>query len=221
MSQVSFYSFIAERQGDPAIRLLAETAATVRADAEFLQRSSDIASATFFAKETPVPLDEGALEQVLARIELHSDLDRHAKDAAADKAEISALPSPVREAAFAALKKRGWRFGGFGIRRLPLLAGRDTQAELMRIEPGHGAARHNHDADELTLVLTGAYDDGHARYAAGDISLARPGFSHLPTAEAGEVCYVLAVTYGPPKFDGLFGFLQRTIGFPWSPTAQP
>ena len=67
------------------------------------------------------------------------------------------------------------------------------------------------------MILTGAYNDGHADYGPGDVSLARPGFSHAPTARSGSVCYVLAVTWGPPRFTGLIGALQTLTGFPWTP----
>jgi putative transcriptional regulator len=127
------------------------------------------------------------------------------------------LPAPLREAAVEALKHRRWTFGGFGIRRLALAAGDGTLAELLRVEPGRGAADHDHADDEITLVVTGAYRDSTGLYQPGDISLARPGFSHAPRAEPTDVCYLLAVTYGPPKFSGRFGLLQRAIGFPWTP----
>jgi putative transcriptional regulator len=126
----------------------------------------------------------------------------------------------VREAAFDALKTGGWSFGGFGIRRLPLPVGGAGHVELMRIEPGFGAADHDHDGDELTLILTGAYHDGHAYYGPGDVSVARAGFSHSPVAEPGDICFVLAVSYGPPKFAGVFGVLQRLLGFPWTKAAK-
>jgi anti-sigma factor ChrR (cupin superfamily) len=32
----------------------------------------------------------------------------------------------------------------------------------MRIEPGFGTPTHDHTAEELTLIVTGAYEDGHA-----------------------------------------------------------
>ena len=157
---------------------------------------------------------------MLARIEAEGAKDERAAERAAhgdpSLAEIAALPSPVREAALAALAHDHWRFGGLGIRRLPLGLGA-ADCELMRIEPGHGAAPHDHDGDELTLILTGAYFDGHAHYGPGDVSLARSGFVHMPKADPGAVCYVLAVTYGPPRFKGLIGILQRLIGFPKTP----
>jgi putative transcriptional regulator len=209
------------RRADPAIDLLARTTAAMRADPDYFQREDDVASAQFLAAEEPAGLADDALARALARIDADAASDRRAAEQIdphdPKMAELLALPTPLREAAFEALKERGWTFGGFGIRRLALMTGDGTEAELMRVEPGFGAAPHDHKAEELTLIVTGAYDDGHGRYQAGDLSVARPGFTHAPKAEMGEVCYLLAVTYGPPKFLGAFGVLQTAMGFPWAP----
>lgn len=222
MTSGSLNAYLAERQDDPAIRLLAETTAAMRADAAYLADGRDGAGGAFLAEEAPAALGDDALARVLARIEAAAAQDERARRAAADPvtAEVAALPSPVREAALKALEHDRWRVGGPGIRRLPLAVG-ETHCELMRIEPGRGAADHDHDGDELTLVLTGAYHDGHAGYGPGDVSLARPGFNHTPTARPGEVCYVLAVTYGAPRFSGLVGWIQKLTGFPWEPKPTP
>jgi putative transcriptional regulator len=212
------------RMSDPAISLLAHTTSAMRADADYFQREDDVASGMFLAGEAPAGLSDDALSRALARIDEDGELDQRAAEATAGGdprlAELRALPSPLREAALEALKHRGWTFGGFGIRRLALMDGDGSQAELMRVEPGFGAAPHDHAAEELTLIVTGAYDDGHGRYQAGDLSVAGPGFSHAPKAEMGEVCYLLAVTYGPPKFAGAFGVLQGALGFPWTAKAD-
>jgi putative transcriptional regulator len=212
------------RMADPAIALLAQTTAAIRADPDYFQREDDVASGVFLAGEQPANLADDALARALARIDDDLALDRSAAEQIqghdARTAELMDLPSPLREAALEALKHRGWSFGGFGIRRLALLNGDGTEAELMRVEPGFGAAPHDHGAEELTLIVTGAYDDGHGRYQAGDLSQAGPGFTHAPKAEMGEVCYLLAVTYGPPKFLGAFGLLQTALGFPWTPKAE-
>jgi len=224
MTVATLPELIAGRADDPGVRLLAETIAVLRADADFIARPDDAAAAEFLTAETPSALEAAAFQDVLSRIGEAEILDTAAKAAAgADprRAEIAALPSPVREAALAALERGAWSFGGFGIRRLPLPVGGNAHVELMRIQPGFGAAEHDHAAEELTLILTGAYHDGHDRYAAGDLTVARPGFSHTPVAEPGEICYVLAVTYGPPKFLGVFGVLQRLLGFPWTREAAP
>nr|WP_240902986.1 cupin domain-containing protein [Caulobacter sp. SLTY] len=85
--------------------------------------------------------------------------------------------------------------------------------DLLRIEPGAGVATHDHEGEEFTLVLTGAFDDGHATYGPGDINVGLPGFKHEPKALPGDVCFALAVSYGSAKFDGSIGLLQRLTGF--------
>src|SRR5579859_5930877 len=131
------------RKADPAISLLAGTIAAMRADADYFRREDDVASGLFLASEEPAGISDDILDRVLARIEAVDDLDRRAAEQLSDddakKAELMALPSPLREAALAALKERGWTFGGFGIRRLALMTGDGTEAELMRVEPGFGA----------------------------------------------------------------------------------
>lgn len=220
MTDTSLNAFLQARADDPAVRLFSDTTAAVRSDANYLAREDDLAASAFLDAETPSDLASDALDHVLARIEAAGAADERAASRAAygdpTVAEIAALPSPVREAALAALEHDRWRFGSVGLRRLPLDLGA-THCELMRIEAGRGSAPHDHAGDELTLILTGAYFDGHADYGPGDVSLARKGFVHTPKAKPGAVCYVLAVTYGDARFKGVIGLLQALIGFPWTP----
>jgi putative transcriptional regulator len=201
-----------------AVDLLARTTFAMRADADFMVRDDDLASAVFLAEEQPAGLAPDALNRVLGQIDAGEAADREARSALAGQAfgdELAALPEPVRDAALDALDRKGrWSFAGFGIQRLPLFTDDGAWAVLMRIEPGHGVAEHDHEDEELTLVLTGAYNDGDAAYGPGDVAVAGPGFSHTPTAEPGEVCYVLLAFKGAPKFKGVFGLVQRLFGFP-------
>jgi putative transcriptional regulator len=218
--EMSLEAFFDARRSDPAIRLMAETTRTLRADADYVRDHADAEAGAQLAAADPAELSPDALSEALARIDAADDLDRRANQRAADgrahAAELAALPSPLREAAFEALEARRWRFGGLGIRRLALLDGPGAKAELLRVEPGYGAADHDHDGDELTLVVTGAYRDSEGLYQSGDVALAEPGFTHAPRTEPGEVCYLLAVTYGPARFSGSIGLLQKLTGFPVS-----
>jgi len=212
------------RRENAAVDLIARTAAALRTDSGFVEARTDPLGGAFLGDEAPADLSAKALDQVLARIEAADALDARAAEFAAHgdsiAAEVAGLPSPLREAALDALANERWRLGGVGIRRLILGASGAAQAELMRIEPGFGTPTHDHTAEELTLIVTGAYDDGHAWYGPGDLTVAEPGFSHAPTALKGDICYVLAVTYGPPRFLGLFGGLQKVLGFPWTPASR-
>jgi len=213
----AFSQFIADHAAEPAVALLARTAGAMRTDAGFVERPGDPVAGALLSDETPAPLDPEALAAVMARIDQGAALDQAAADLAGLSpyaAEIAALPSPVREAGLAAVGRHRWRFGGFGIRRLPLMSGDGAFAELMRIEPGRGVPDHDHADDELTLILTGGYHDGRHHYGPGDISLARPGFTHEPKADPGAVCYVLALSYGAPLLSGAYRLLQPILAEP-------
>ncbi len=222
MTALSLHQVLGERGDDPAIRLLADTIGNLRADAAFEARPQDFAAGALLGDETPTSLGSDALDAVLARIDAADDLDAKAETRAATRKwadEIAALPSPLREAALDALDHGDWQFLAFGIRRLPLNIKGGGFAELMRVEPGSGVADHDHAADELTLIVTGGYHDGHAHYGAGEVSLAQPDFVHAPKADPDEICYLLAVTYGPSKFQGVFGVVQKLVDL--LPIAKP
>lgn len=226
MNAPTLMQTLAADRGNRAMDLLARTTETMRTDAGYLERDDDLAAAVFLDDEAPAPLAADALNRAFALIDEAAGRDADAARAAqagdAFKDEVAALPSPVREAALDALEGDGrWKFAGLGIQRLHLFGDEGAQAVLMRIEPGHGVAEHDHEADELTLVLTGAYNDGQAAYRPGDVSLAQPGFVHTPKAEPGEICYVLLAYRGAPRFKGLFGLAQRWFGFPTKLTKTP
>src|SRR5207245_270621 len=102
-----------------------------------------------------------------------------------------------------------WTTAGPGIRRLTLPVGGSGLTELFRLDPGHGTPRHDHEGEEYTLVLTGAFHDGHRLYGPGDLNVGGPGFVHQPVAQAGGVCFALAVSWGRPRFEGLLGLMQK------------
>jgi len=208
-------------EANKAVRLLAATAVELRAGAGFLQTPADPLSGALLADETPAMLDEDSLEGALSLIDQAEAAERQAARMARENRpfaqELLTLPAPVRDAALKSLQRRNWSFGGFGIRRLPVAASGGAITELVRVEPGRGAAEHDHVADEMTLVLTGAYSDGHGLYRPGELAYAGPGFMHVPQAEPGDLCYLMLTAFGQARFTGQIGLLQRLIGFPWQP----
>ena len=208
-------------EANPAVRLLTVVASDMRAGADFERLDIDPVGGALLIDEPPEAVGADALTRTLALIDQAEANDRHAAQQAVRNLpfakELLDLPASVRDAGLKALQRRRWSFGGFGIKRLPLIASGGAIIELVRVEPGRGAAEHDHTAEELTLVLTGAYNDGHARYEPGEISHAAPGFMHAPCAEPGELCYLMLISFGPARFTGQIGLLQRLIGFPWQP----
>lgn len=200
-------------ESDPGLRLLAAAAAELRGARA---RPDDALAAAFLEAETPESLAPDAADRALARIDQLEAIDsRAASQAGAARAgrylaELTLLPDPVREAVYDAMQGGGrWLFSGPGIRRLDLPTGGEGKTLLLRIEPGAGVGRHDHNGDEYTLVLTGSFHDGHDHYGPGDVNIGRAGFVHQPIADEGEVCYALGVEFGGAKFDGLLGLVQR------------
>ncbi len=201
----------------PGLRLMEATAAVLRGD-RAPDRPGDALGGAFLDHEAPLPLAGDAAGRALARIDALAAIDDRARSAARgagkELGETLGLPDPLREAVFEAIGAgRKWRFLGFGIRGLKLAVGGAGDTELLRIEPGHGVAPHDHGAEEYTLVITGAFHDGFQRFGPGDVNIAQPGFVHAPLAEEDEVCYALGVTLGQgARFEGAFGVFQRLTG---------
>ena len=203
---------------DAGLRLLSAAAATFQDDAH---SSGESVGGWFLDAEMPAALGPDALDQTFARIAALEAIDSRtryfaaaAKEATRSLGELSMLPDVVQQAAFDAIGSgRRWGMAGFGIRRMTLPVDAPCKVDLLRIEPGAGVVSHDHEAEEYTLVLTGAFHDGHARFGPGDINVGLPGFRHAPQAEAGQVCYALAVGYGPATFEGPMGLLQKLTGF--------
>ncbi|QQS12271.1 MAG: cupin domain-containing protein [Rhodospirillales bacterium] len=134
------------------------------------------------------PMDDGALAAVLARLD---DADEAAAPDAAP-GPLAGLPPAVR-----AYVPEGaaWSRVMPGVEEiaLPLRDGRHNAA-LMRIGAGRAIPRHTHEGVEYTLVISGAFNDGERRYAAGDICVADASLDHRPAVDGVEACVCLAVS---------------------------
>lgn len=186
---------------DPALALVLETRAALTGD-DRLARAEAAAGALFEAEQAAA-ISAGARAAVLARLGAQESAPAAAQPA-------PPLPAPLARAVAASGGR--WRFKAPGMRALALDTGGRARAELLRIAPGHGAPMHTHRGAELTLVLHGAYHDGHRRYGPGDLSIAGPELRHRPVAETGEACYALAVVEGGLAFEGVLGLVQRLLG---------
>jgi putative transcriptional regulator len=221
MDQFSFAGSLASAYAsgslDPALRLMLETQASLRSQTRAALDQADSMAGAFLEGEIPQALAPLALEAVLTRLEEapaqppleESPQQRAARAASSVIDEILRLPRPVQDVALDALGAGGWTFAGPGLRVLKLPVGDQARTELLRIEPGWGAPRHSHRGPEFTLVLAGAFSDSRGRYGVGQIAVAGPDLTHSPVADAGEVCYALAVTEAPVELSGALGLLQR------------
>jgi putative transcriptional regulator len=193
------------------LALLVESKRVLDGDIEV----ADVLGGALLEAEAPAELRADTLDDVMREIEvLEKGLGarkamKGARGGANRLSELAGLPEPVRAMAADALSRGGWRFAAFGISSLPLVREGDMKAELIRIEPGAGVAQHDHLGREYTLVLQGAYNDGLATFARGDVSARGPGELHRPRALEGEVCFTLAVSEAPMLFGNFLDVIQK------------
>jgi putative transcriptional regulator len=73
---------------------------------------------------------------------------------------------------------------------------------------------HGHAGTELTMVLSGGYQDVTGAYARGDVATADGALVHQPIADADEACICLTVTTGmllPTRVLGVIGQIVHRL----------
>lgn len=100
-----------------------------------------------------------------------------------------------------------WRWTRRGLRGAQvarLLEDPSTGAtlSLARLPGGRTMPDHGHGGPELSLVLTGALQDGPAHLGPGDWIAHGPGHQHGPTAGPGGECWTLIRLEGGVRFTG-------------------
>lgn len=111
------------------------------------------------------------------------------------------IPEPLRSYVGGDVSSLKWKALGRGAYQIRIPTDDpETQVRLLRIPAGKPVPEHTHDGRELTLVLAGAFHDGEALFARGDLEEADGSLLHTPTATEGEDCICLAVTEAPLKF---------------------
>jgi len=85
--------------------------------------------------------------------------------------------------------------------------------KLLNLSPGVVLSQHSHQDRELTMVLTGSYQDEIGRFKAGDVADLDEGIEHQPVVDTDEPCIVLIATMSPVRFSGVLGkMLQPFVG---------
>lgn len=112
--------------------------------------------------------------------------------------EAGRLPVPLRER-LAATRTNRFGFLAPGIKAIDVpTATRGVRLRLLRLAGGTDIPSHDHDGNEYTLVLGGAFEDEtEARYGVGDLCVRETGESHLQRVSRGEPCLALQLNEGP------------------------
>ncbi len=89
---------------------------------------------------------------------------------------------------------------GLALFDLPLSAASHGRLFLMRIAPGKAMPEHGHGGEEITLILSGAYNDKFGRFAKGDVADLDEDVEHQPIVEKDFACVCLVATEAPTRF---------------------
>lgn len=149
----------------------------------------------------PAPSDDvswAAIKDRLANVKQEQRKQQILQEASAAKPDV---PEPLRSYLGGGLKTLKWRALGLGAYHYPIpMQDKSVTARLLRIPAGKPVPEHGHGGRELTLVLTGSFNDGDMRFGPGDFEETDDTIEHQPVAEPVEDCICLAVTDAPLRF---------------------
>lgn len=152
-----------------------------------------------------------ALETVLSMIDSPAE-EEQAPLIEFDRDTLETIPPPLRSYLGANLSALDWKRTGRGIEEVSLVRQDDVRISLLRIRAGQKVPAHTHRGEEFTLVLSGGYTDGDARFVKGDVSVADSAKDHAPVADSDGPCLCLTVRNGAAKLTGPIGrFLNPVL----------
>lgn len=175
-----------------AVRVLAACQSAIRPDVHAKYSAAETVFGALLEATPTASLAPGALDAVLDEIDA---------DAIPPRIEVfdhdPVLPPPLKREVNRSVQKQ-WRrrTGGHSEIVLDSLCEPGVKARLLSIPPGKGAPEHGHGGEELTLVLSGSFNDGRASYARGDTCHAGPDLVHSPRVDSAETCICFAVELG-------------------------
>jgi len=183
---------------EPLALLVATHASLCRACQDEIARLEALGGALFDSLDGE-PLDSGALDRALARLELPESPTAH------EGAGDPRVPRPLRGYLGTNLDDLAWKQRG-SVAEFALLTGHaGLTTRLLRIKGGTALPQHTHEGSEYTLLLAGGFSDASGHYVTGDVAVADPSVDHRPVADPGADCLCLAVTDAPLRLTGRFG----------------
>lgn len=183
---------------DEALCLIVATHMTYCAICRLRGKKLESLGGALLQELPPAALGDGALDNVLARLDSVTPYERPKRAASRD-----GTPAPLRAYIGGDLSTVRWRKMGPRLAYAPLFKRGNVTARLLRGVPGADSGVHSHDGSEFTVVLQGGYTDVTGSYGPGDLQMMEYGMSHNVVADPGEDCINLAVTTGPLKFESL------------------
>lgn len=205
---------VASGAAPKAVQVLAACHVEMNATAYTLLNQAEHVMGGLLEDTEPVAMSAGAFASLSQRLGGLSDTPATSRPRLSDhlnlklpdtlKRVLSDHPHPI------------WvnKMGGFQDMPLETLQEDGIQVRLLSLPSGRGVAEHTHQAEELTLVLQGGFNDGHADYRAGDVCHADASLTHNPRAHADGPCICLSVEMGRLHFTHpVISLASRVLGW--------
>ena len=125
------------------------------------------------------------------------------------------MPSALQHYVGGTLDEIKWKRVGPGVWQNPisLSSPAESSLRLLRIASGKSVPEHGHGGQEMTLIISGAYNDKIGHFGPGDVADLDDHVEHQPHVVSDEDCICLAATEAPTRFKSLASrLLQPLIG---------
>lgn len=175
-----------------AVCMLAACQAELNADAADRVEAAETAFGALLETGPLAAMEAGAFAKVMAQLDLES-VSSQPNEAARPSALPSALDRVLAEGEPIVWRRR---FGGMQEHVVESLCEPGVHVRLLKLPIGWRAPEHAHGGDEITLVISGAFEDEAGRYAAGDVCHASAGHRHRPVVDGDEDCLCLVIEFG-------------------------
>ena len=163
--------------------------------------------AALLADASAAPMSSGALDAVLDRLD--ADEEEIPTPAGVD---AGPLPGVLMQHVGIDFARIPWRFRLPGVSEYVLDGFGGETVSLLRAKPGASVPQHTHEGEEITLVMTGAMEDGGEVFGPGDVALNDEHDDHKPRIVGDAICHCLIVRTGSLRFTGRFTRALNLIG---------
>jgi putative transcriptional regulator len=127
--------------------------------------------------------------------------------------DASDVPQPLRQLIGDRLDGIEWQRLGLGVWHAPVLQHKSSRGDvrLLRVEPGRAMPEHGHGGSELTMILSGSYEDEIGKFGPGDVADLDDGIEHRPVADAHTGCICIIASEKQAVFKGFFARLMQPL----------
>ena len=158
----------------------------------------------------------GAFDRVMQRLDGDEAKPRQAMSAPcapSDDRPAGDVPAPLQRFVGPRLDDISWKFVAPGVRKHAIALPSKPQSSLymLHIAPGKAVPEHGHGGEEMTLILSGAYNDALGHFGRGDIADLDEHIEHQPQVEPGAPCICLVATEAPTRFKDFFSRLFQPL----------